>query len=189
MSAVAETFVPEREVETLAERMGESTAGYEILDPDVDAAPVDKAVNRTFEVLGAAVLGAVALLTFANALGRYLLNMPLPWTEEVVLILMPWITMIGLLLSVRRRGLIRIDSYVEAMPPRVARAVELATEYAAVLLFGYVAWVGLEYLMMFGGDPTNYFGIAKGFYTSAFCVGFFLVALSFVAEIWRSFKR
>jgi TRAP-type C4-dicarboxylate transport system permease small subunit len=169
----------------LAEEMGEVTGRLEVVDPDRDAPLADRLINLTAEALGVILLGAVALLTFANAASRYVLNAPLAWTEEVVFSIVPWLAMIGLFLSCRRGQMIRLDIYMQHLPAPLRRPVEALGQVFCVVIFGYVGWLGLEYVLLFGGDETPYLGYPRGLFTSALAVGSTLVAIAYAVELVR----
>ena len=65
-------------------------------------------IDRVLEVLCAALLAAITLILFANAVMRFAFNSPLGWTEELVTGMMLWLTMLGFTLGVRRRESIEI---------------------------------------------------------------------------------
>lgn len=136
-----------------------------------------KLIDRVLEVLCAALLAAITLILFANALMRFVLNSPLGWTEELVTGLMLWLTMLGFTLGVRRRESIEIRAFVGRLPVRVQVWLRFATDLlmAAVLL--HLAWFAYLYVTKFGGDPSPYLRLPKGFFTAALPVGATVAAL------------
>jgi TRAP-type C4-dicarboxylate transport system permease small subunit len=57
---------------------------------------------------------------------RYVVNHSLFWSDEVVRYLFVWFTLLGAALVLRDRRHIRVEFFVEHMPQRLRRAVELA---------------------------------------------------------------
>nr|MBM1003342.1 TRAP transporter small permease subunit [Desulfofustis sp. PB-SRB1] len=47
------------------------------------------------ELLGACLLGAMAVLAMANVLTRYLIDLPIAFTEELEVNAMVWMTLFG----------------------------------------------------------------------------------------------
>ena len=85
-------------------------------------------IDRVLEVLCAALLAAITLILFANAVMRFAFNSPLGWTEELVTGMMLWLTMLGFTLGVRRRESIEIRAFVGRLPVRIQTWLKLGTE-------------------------------------------------------------
>jgi TRAP-type C4-dicarboxylate transport system permease small subunit len=136
------------------------------------------AIDAGVEMLGVLVLNAIVLLVLANATGRYLFSRPLVWTEEVVVILVLWLIMIGTFLSLSRRNLMASSVLIDRMSPRAAPWVAGATHLLAAAVFAWIAQVGWAYLGVFGGDRTPYFGVPKATYMAALPAGAAAMALA-----------
>lgn len=136
-----------------------------------------KLIDRVLEVLCAALLAAITVILFANAMMRFVVNSPLGWTEELVTGLMLWLTMLGFTLGVRRRESIEIRAFVGRLPVKVQVWLRFCTDLlmAAVLL--HLAWFAYLYVTEFGGDPSPYLRLPKGFFTAALPVGATVAAL------------
>jgi TRAP-type C4-dicarboxylate transport system permease small subunit len=146
-------------------------------------------VDRVAEALSVSLLGAVALLVFANAASRYLAGRPLVWTEEAVAALVIWLAVIGGFLALRRRELIRVNVLVERLPPRAQVLLEIGVQVLSAMVFAYVAWQGWRYLGVFGGDTTPYFGLPKGVYMAALPIGCLAIVLGFLCEAREAGRR
>jgi TRAP-type C4-dicarboxylate transport system permease small subunit len=173
------------EGEDLAARIGEASRQLELQDPDLETTPLDRAINRMVDLVAFGLLSSILLIVFANAFSRYILRNPLPWASEVVLALMPWLAMVGLFLSVRRRRMIRITFLIEKLSPPAQAVLAALGQLLCCMVFGYLAWLALAHTMMFGADRTPYLGFAKGWSYAAMAVMGALVALAFVAELCR----
>jgi TRAP-type C4-dicarboxylate transport system permease small subunit len=173
----------------MATRMDAATKAAELADPDDGASAVDKAINRVAEVLGVAVLVTLLALVFGNAVGRYLGGYMIVWADEVVISLMPWLGMLGMFLSIRRRQVIRIDYFVDNMPPRLARAVLLFADIMSAAVFLYLAVISFQYVQLFGADKTIYLRIPTGWFSSAMVIGAAAAALAYGAHFVRDFRK
>jgi TRAP-type C4-dicarboxylate transport system permease small subunit len=173
----------------MATRMDEATKAAELSDPDLGASAIDRAINRVAEVLGVAVLVVLLGLVFGNAVGRYLGGNMIVWADEVVIALMPWLGMLGMFLSIRRRQVIRIDYFVDNMPPRVARAVLLFADVMSAAIFLYLAVISLQYVQLFGADKSIYLRIPTGWFSSAMVIGAAAAAFAYGAHFVRDFRK
>jgi TRAP-type C4-dicarboxylate transport system permease small subunit len=159
------------------------------LSNSVDETGIDKWINAVVEFFGVLVLAAITLLVFANAFLRYTFNSGIIWADEVVIALVPWLAMLGMFLSVRRREIIRIGFLIERLTPRSRRLLLIMTELASTVAFGYLTIVSFSYLSLFGADRSVYLSLSKGWFTSAMCIGAGLVCLAFLAEAVMHFRR
>lgn len=158
------------------------------LSNKVDEAGIDRWINGIVEFLGVVVLVAITLLVFANAVLRYTFNIGIIWADEVVIALVPWLAMLGMFLSVRRREIIRIGFLMDRLTPRSRRLLLIVTELTSTAAFGYLTIVSFNYLSLFGADRSVYLSLSKGWFTSAMCIGAGLVCLAFLAEALGHFR-
>lgn len=105
-------------------------------------------INATLARLGmyAAVAGLLVLIAvvFYQVFGRYVLNSSPTWTENLAIVLVLYVTLIGAAVGVRDAGHISLESLMVLLPDTARRRLEIVI-YAAVGLFGaamaYNGWV------------------------------------------------
>src|SRR5215470_4951022 len=94
----------------------------------------------------AAVGGLMAIVTVVawQVFGRYVLNSSPTWAENVALVLILYVTLIGAAVGVRDAGHIGMDSILVLVPEKIRNRIELVI-HALVLTFGvamaYNGWV------------------------------------------------
>ncbi len=151
----------------------------ELRDPDVGASKFDRTINRIAETFGVALLGAVFLIIFTNAVLRYVSGGAIPWGEEVVIGVIPWLSVTGLFLSVRRRELIRINFFEERLPARVRAVTGAVAQILCCVLFAALAYLAFFHVQRFGGDLSPVLELPRGITYSAMMVGGTAIALAF----------
>lgn len=150
----------------------------------VDPNPGDhKLIDRVLEFLCAGLLAVITLILFANALLRFAFNAPLGWTEELVTGLMLWLTMLGFTLGVRRRESIEIRAFVGRLSPRTQVWLRFATDLLTAAVLLHLAWFAYVYVTKFGGDPSPYLRLPKGFFLAALPVGAAVAALIVLIQL------
>lgn len=97
---------------------------------------------RLEEALVAAVMAAIALITAANVVTRYLTDVSLAFTEEYSVALMVILALIGTALATAAGRHIRIGYFVDARSPSVRRWAEMGAMALVILCFGLLAWYG-----------------------------------------------
>lgn len=94
----------------------------------------------------AAIAGLLVLIgvVFYQVFGRYVLNSSPTWTENLAIVLVLYVTMLGAAVGVRDAGHISLESLMVLLPPAARRKLEMLI-YALVGLFGvamaYNGWV------------------------------------------------
>ena len=93
-------------------------------------------------VLLAAAMGAMALITAANVVTRYLSNISLAFTEEYSVALMVVVAMVGTALATAGGRHIRIGYFADKLSPGRRRMAEIMGLGLLVLCFALLLWYG-----------------------------------------------
>ncbi|MGZ9811688.1 TRAP transporter small permease [Pseudoroseicyclus sp. H15] len=157
----------------------------EFLSQAARRVPLPGFATRALEALAAGLMGLITLLVLANALGRYLFNAPLPWTEEAVISAMIWVASVGLLLGAMRCTLITCDVLVVRLSPARQRWLDAACGLIGAGALGFFAWQIRNYLGLFGGDVSPILRLPKGLGISALMVSMAGIAL---VLLWRGLR-
>ncbi|MDP2802753.1 MAG: TRAP transporter small permease [Phreatobacter sp.] len=88
------------------------------------------------EMLIAAAMAAMALITFGNVVVRYLTNVSFAFTEEYSVVLMVVVTMVGSSLAIATGRHIRIGVLIDGMTPARWRWCEIAALALVIVCFG-----------------------------------------------------
>lgn len=173
----------------IAAEIERNTRRLELADPDWGLSGFDRLINRVVEAIGVAALTAIVAVVFANASSRYLLNSSFSWAEEIVQMTMPWLAMAGVFLSIRRGTAIRIDFFLEKLPPRLQAIVARSGLVFSFAVFALMAYVSFDFVRLFGGDVALYVGLPMGVSTSALVFGAAGAALAYVAAFVGSWRK
>ena len=85
-----------------------------------------------------AIVGVVAWQVF----GRYILNSSPTWAENLALVLILYVTLIGAAVGVRDAGHIGMDSILILVPEEPRRIVEMVVHVLVLLFGGFMVWNG-----------------------------------------------
>lgn len=112
-------------------------------DPSAGRAnPKTRIPLKVEEVLLAAAMAAIALITAANVATRYLTDVSLAFTEEYSVVLMVIVALLGTSVAAAAGRHIRIGYFVELMGKRGQRIAEMAGTALTILCFGILVWYG-----------------------------------------------
>ena len=137
---------------------------------------IDQTIGTVCEVVGATLVVAEVCILFAGVVSRYVLDSPLFWTDELANFLFLWLSMLGMVVALRRDGHMRLTTVSNWVPPHIARW------FAAVASLVVIAFV-LEVLMPAAQylDQQRYvelitLQISDGYRVTAILVGIALAA-------------
>lgn len=135
------------------------------------------------------ILAAMLLAMFAAFLlqivFRYLLNLPIGWTNEISVILWIWIVLFGAAFVVREEEEIRFDLIYAAAGPRARRGMFLVSAVALVALYGISFPAVVDYVAFMKVERTAYLDIRFDWLFSVYLV---FVAAIIVRYLWMSWQ-
>jgi TRAP-type C4-dicarboxylate transport system permease small subunit len=94
------------------------------------------------EALVAAAMAAIALITAANVVTRYLSDVSLAFTEEYSVVLMVVVALLGTAVATASGRHIRIGYFTDLMGKGGQRIAEVAGAALTILCFGILVWYG-----------------------------------------------
>ena len=147
---------------------------------------LDDGLGRAEDLFLALSHGGIAVLVLAAVFYRYVLNDPLTWTEEFVLLLFAWMLFVGLANAFRDRMHIRIDALLLVVPRRAWPAFGAVAVAATVATLVMLAWFGLEQALTMAGTETPMMRVSAAWGVSAVPAG---AALSLVHVLRHALDR
>ncbi len=142
------------------------------------------------EMLGAMLLAAMATLAMVNVVTRYLVELPLAFTEELEVNAMVWLTLFGAAAAFRKRKHLRLLFFVGRLKPARRVILERLINIISALLFCYLGYLGWLQLLdeRFLEITSESLGYPQWLYTLAIPFGCLLVVIRIVQAEWRSFR-
>jgi len=147
-------------------------------------------LNRLEEVVLAALLAGMTLLTFLQVIARYVFNYSFVWALELITVLFAWLIFLGMSYGVRVGAHIGVDALVKALGPRAARATAI-TASCLCIVYGVIVTVGgwsyLHRMFVLGIDMQD-LPIPQWLPRTVLPLGFALLTLRFaevLIALWR----
>jgi TRAP-type C4-dicarboxylate transport system permease small subunit len=130
------------------------------------------------------LMGAMAVLVFANVVSRYLLNYSIIWVEELTRYMMVWVGFLGSGLVLRYGAHIAVDVFQEMLPVPAAQALRAAIVALLAATFLSIAWLGLRYAAFAWDQETPVLNWSTGLIYLAIPIGsvLMLAHLLFIAR-------
>ena len=112
---------------------------------------LDRAADGVLATLSLSLVGLVLVAVFF----RYGLNRSLSWSDEVVRYLFVWCTLLGAAVTLREREHIRVEYFVELLPPRARRVVDAAMLLGVCLFQVALVALGVMWVRATQGSYTS----------------------------------
>ena len=100
--------------------------------------------SKLLSYAGAAVLFLLMLLTTADVAGRYLFNAPILGVFEITEFMMVCLVFCALAYTQRKKGHVAVDIFVDQIPPKSRRWVDILNYLISFLVLLLMTWKSLE---------------------------------------------
>ncbi len=142
---------------------------------------------------GACVLifGVMTAVALANVVTRYVIRYSLAFTEEIVVSLFVWLTLLGTAIAFRQGSHLAFTYLIERTPPVLHRLALGLSTALSVGLFVALGWFGLgqirsEWML---GTTSEALAIPQWWYTAGIPVLSVLIVVRIVQAAWRAARR
>jgi tripartite ATP-independent transporter DctM subunit len=137
---------------------------------------LDQTIGLACEIIGALLVAAEVVILFAGVVSRYVLDSPLFWTDELANFLFLWLSMLGMVVALRRDGHMRLTTVARWVPPHVASWFAAVASLVVIVFVLEVLLPAAQYL-----DQQRYvelisLQISDGYRVVAILVGIALAA-------------
>lgn len=135
-------------------------------------------------ILLAVMIGSIGVSVFC----RYMLKLPLSWTEEVVLMCMVWMCFLGASVVTKRKEHILIDFFIALAPRRLTKAMELC---CLVIISGVsvvLLWQGILLLEVTQDVTTIALGIPTMYMYAAIPVSALLMLIQNLRQLYVTIR-
>lgn len=99
-------------------------------------------IIKVLDKFCAIALVIMTVVTFAQAMNRYVFGGSFVWAEEMAIQCMLWITFLGSTIAIRKGNHTRIDFAINALPPKVKTVIEVIDYILIAVFCGYLYYVG-----------------------------------------------
>lgn len=100
--------------------------------------------TRALLVIAATLAFLLSFLVVADVVGRVIFNSPVKGTPEIVSFSIVIILWLQTAYAIRSGGMLHVTAFVEMLPPRARRALEVAGALLGAAFFALVLWGSFE---------------------------------------------
>lgn len=129
-----------------------------------NARRISLALDRAVQMSCVALLILLVLDVWLGMLVRYVLPMPLTFTEELARYLMIWMALLAVSCGIVHREHIGVEFLFDRFSPRTRRTLAVAFDIIALIFFGALFWYGLAFVERGFNRITMIYDIPKGYF-------------------------
>lgn len=107
------------------------------------AGALSAGLNQWVEWLCAAILGVMVLDVGIGVFGRYLIDLPVTWTEELARYLMIWAALLAVSCGVARREHVAVTAFLDRLSKHHRRLVCAAIDVLGFAFFAFLCYYGI----------------------------------------------
>jgi TRAP-type C4-dicarboxylate transport system permease small subunit len=143
---------------------------------------------RRAENVLAAMLAAMFAAFILQIVFRYILNLPIGWTNEISVILWIWLVLWGAAFVIREEEEIRFDLLYASAGPAARRVMFLISAAALVALYAISFPAVLDYVTFMKVEKTAYLKIRFDWLFSIYIVFVIAVIIRYLWLAWQALR-
>ena len=105
-------------------------------------------IDRVTQMVLLIVLSAMAVAVFLQVIFRYVLNLPLFWTEEFARYCLVWSSLLGAAVAMKRGQHIAVSFFVERYPASIRRLLSSVALLSVAAILAVITWGGIHLVMV-----------------------------------------
>ena len=90
----------------------------------------------------------MAVVVFLQVLFRYVLHLPLFWTEEFARYCLVWASLLGAAVALKRGEHIAVTFFLDNFSKRAARALSRVAQISILLILTVMVWGGIKLVLV-----------------------------------------
>lgn len=146
------------------------------------------ALRRAAEAVQALMMAVMFAAFIAQVVFRYVINLPLAWTDEVCNLVWLWGIFWGASFVMRNSDDIRFDMVYTLLPARIRRVLTLVASSALVLIFGLSIPASWSYVSFMKVERTASLGIPMNWAFSIYLLFALAMILRHAGIVWNALR-
>lgn len=144
---------------------------------------ITKKVNGIFDHFLNILLAVMVVVVFAQVIFRFVLEAPLPWSEEVARYTMVWITFLGAALAIEKLAHPKVEVFVNLLPIRIRVPVHILAILLSCVFYLIIVYYGSQFVTSSIMQPSAVMRIPMGYVYTVIPVSGLLLILNSLSEI------
>ena len=147
---------------------------------------VDRVIGRVVETLAGGLVALETLILLAGVVARYVLHVPLVWSDDLASILFLWLAMLGAVIAYRRAEHMRMSALIDRAAPGRRAFFEALALCVGLAFLGFVLKPAIDYAVDEAAVVTPALEISTVWRAAALPVGIAFMLLTGLTRIGKS---
>ncbi|XQY92254.1 TRAP transporter small permease [Metabacillus sp. HB246100] len=135
------------------------------------------------DLFASAMMAFLTIIVFAEVLSRYVFNYPLVYSNELTLLLFPWVIFIGAISITKSEGHLSITFFRELMPKKVQKWMYLFSKAVMLYFSFYMMISSYEIAKAVSQQVMPVLRISKAWLYASITVSFLAIMILLVYQI------
>jgi len=145
---------------------------------------VDK-INKIFVIL---MLACMVVIISVNVFMRYVLNLGLRWTQDIVILFFFYFIFFSIPIAFRSESHVRIVFFTNKLPEKVRDISKFIVDIIILFSFILVLFMSIDAIKAIGNSPYGALKYPMSFFYYAAAISCFLIFLDFIIKIYIDLK-
>jgi len=146
-------------------------------------------INRTAEIALFVIISVMAGVVFVEVLFRYVLLLPLFWTEELARYCLVWSSLLGASVALKRGEHIAVSFLVDKLPRGIGRQAALFVSIIVAVLLAVIFWGSVQLVILTRHQLSPAMRIPMSWPYLAIPTGFLIMLLHELSSIHKRIKE
>lgn len=144
-------------------------------------------MERIVSVLIGITLGFIVLINIAEVISRYLGEGSIYWVHELTILLVSWITFLGIGVIYRHNSDAAVETFINYFPVKVRKIIKFIVLPIVIVFLLIIIWRTVLYYS-YQKYPSPALGVPTNLFTLPIIIGSGVIALCFLREILNNIE-
>jgi len=145
---------------------------------------VDK-INKIFVIL---VLACMVVIVSVNVFMRYVLNLSLQWTQDIIILFFFYLIFFSIPIAFRSESHIRIVFFTNKLPEKVRDIFKFIVDIIILFSFILVLFMSIDAIKLIGNSPYSALKYPMSFFYYGITISCFLIFFDSIINIYIGLK-
>ncbi|APC12469.1 MULTISPECIES: TRAP transporter small permease [Providencia] len=148
-----------------------------------------KFLGKLSDIVSSLAVAAIVMITILAVFMRWLLNDPLMWSEEVLIICYIWLVMIGAASAAGKRMHVSIDAITSLFPEKIQLVIAVFTHIMAIIALSIFGYLGYELSIIAEDKITPIIGVSYYYIDLSVPIGASIMVLFSIQHLLEDMSK
>lgn len=137
-------------------------------------------------VIDVILISIIILMTFLQVITRYIINVSIPWAQELVVFSMVWMILLGCSMGIKKQELARLTLLIDKLPPKGQEVMRIVNNSIIIVFLVVVFHANHTVILNAMNRLSGMMRIPMGYVNLSLSVASVLIILYGLVDIYDS---